>query len=219
MIGKRAAAVIVLALWAAYTAVYTAPLSEGWHAALELLPGLLAVAVLWRAGYRKCAWMRLNLLSRPGLAALILVAPVLLAPILSGRWTGIDPLRTLLWPLASGVAQELFFRGALLPASIRLCGGRPLRGIVLQAALFGLWHAPKAFLLTPAGISPWLGAVALSVVPFLAGLGWGWQAHRDRTVVWAMGEHVLLAIISLFGMLVPFPRRRSPASATWVGRR
>ena len=202
LIGKRAAAVIVLALWAAYTAVYTAPLSEGWHAALELLPGLLAVAVLWRAGYRNGDWtVRAGPLSRPGLAALILVAPVLLAPILSGRWTGFDPLRTLLWPLASGVAQELFFRGALLPASIRLCGGRPLRGIVLQAALFGLWHAPKAFLLTPAGISPWLGAVALSVVPFLAGLGWGWQAHRDRTVVWAMGEHVLfLAIISLFGM-------------------
>ncbi len=201
MIDKRAAA-IVLALWAAYTAVYTAPLSEGLHAALEFLPGLLAVAVLWRAGYRNGDWtVRAGPLSRPGLAALILVAPVLLAPLLSGRWVGFDPLRTLAWPLASGVAQELFFRGALLPASIRLCGGRPLRGILLQAALFGLWHAPKAFLQTPAGVSPWVGAIALTVVTLLAGLGWGWQVRRDRTVVWAMGEHVIfLAIMSLFGM-------------------
>lgn len=108
MIDKRAAAAIVLALWAAYTAIYTAPLSEGWHAALDLLPGLLAVAVLWRAGYRNGDWtVRVGPLSRPGLAALILVAPVLLAPILSGEWVGFDPLRTLLWPLASGAAQRL----------------------------------------------------------------------------------------------------------------
>ena len=46
-----------------------------------------------------------------------------------------------------------------------------------------------------------VGAIALTVVTFLAGLGWGWQVRRDRTVVWAMGEHVIfLAIMSLFGM-------------------
>jgi membrane protease YdiL (CAAX protease family) len=202
VIDKRAAALIVLALWIVYTAIYTAPLSDAGHAILEFLPGLLAVAVLWWAGYRNGDWtVRAAPLSRQGLAALILVVPVLLAPVLSGEWVGFDPLRTLVFPLASGVAQELFFRGALLPASIRLCGGRSMRGVVLQAALFGLWHAPKAFLETPTGTSPWVGAIALTVVTFLAGLGWGWQVHRDRTVVWAMGEHVVfLMIMSLFGM-------------------
>jgi membrane protease YdiL (CAAX protease family) len=76
-----------------------------------------------------------------------------------------------------------------------------MRGVVLQAVLFGLWHAPKAYLGTPAGASPWVGAIALSVVPFLAGLGWGWQVQRDRTIVWAMGQHIIfLMIMSLFGM-------------------
>ena len=92
MIGGRAAA-IVLALWIAYTAIYTAPLSDAGHAAFEFVPGLLAVAVLWWAGYR------------------------------NGNW---------------------YLR---------------------------------------------------------AGLGWGWQVQRERTIVWAMGEHVIfLTIMSLFGM-------------------
>jgi hypothetical protein len=201
-IDKRAAALIVLALWVAYTAIYTAPLSDTGHAILEFLPGLLAVAVLWWAGYHNGDWtVRAAPLSRQGLVALILVAPVLLAPVMSGKWVGFDPLRTLVFPLASGVAQELFFRGALLPASIRLCGGRPMRGVVLQAVLVGLWHAPNAYLSTPAGTSPWVGVIALPIVTFLAGLGWGWQVQRDRTIVWAMGEHVVfLMIMSLFGM-------------------
>ncbi len=202
MISKHAAATIVLALWIVYTAIYTAPLTDAGHVILEFLPGLLAVAVLWWAGYRNGDWtMRAAPLSRPGLVALILVVPVLLAPVLSGKWVGFDPLATIVLPVASGVAQELFFRGALLPASIRLCGGRSMRGVVLQAVLFGLWHAPQAYLSTPAGTSPWVGVIALPVVTFLAGLGWGWQVHRDRTVVWAMGEHVIfLMIMSLFGM-------------------
>jgi membrane protease YdiL (CAAX protease family) len=202
MIAGRTAAAIVLALWILYTAIYTLPLAAGWRAILEFVPGLLAVAVLRWAGYRDGDWtVRAAPLSRPGLMALVLVLPVLFAPILSGKWVGFDLLATLVFPLASGVTQEIFFRGALLPASIRLCGGRSMRGVVLQAVLFGLWHAPKAYLSAPAGVSPWVGVIALSVVTFLAGLGWGWQVQRDRTIIWAMGQHIIfLMIMSLFGM-------------------
>jgi hypothetical protein len=33
------------------------------------------------------------------------------------------------------------------------------------------------------------------LVPFLCGIGWGWQVRRDRTVVWAMVQHSLIWVI------------------------
>jgi hypothetical protein len=34
-------------------------------------------------------------------------------------------------------------------------------------------------------------------VPFLSGLGWGWQVVHDRTVFWAMVQHSLIWVIGL----------------------
>jgi len=50
-----------------------------------------------------------------------------------------------------------------------------------------LWHIGPLFMGTP------LPAVAaIMLVPFIAGIGWGWQVKRDGTVVWAMVQHSLI---------------------------
>jgi membrane protease YdiL (CAAX protease family) len=39
--------------------------------------------------------------------------------------------------------------------------------------------------------------LAVLLVPFVCGLGWGWQVQRDRTVAWAMLQHSLIWVIGL----------------------
>ena len=93
---------------------------------------------------------------------------------------------------ASGVSQELFFRSALLPATQLLLKGRPGLALLLHSLLFGLWHIAPLFL----GAPIW-AVIAVMLVPFLSGIGWGWQVRQDRTVVWAMLQHSLIWVIGL----------------------
>lgn len=58
--------------------------------------------------------------------------------------------------------------------------------------LFALWHIGPPFLGAPIG-----AVMAIMFVPFLSGIGWGWQVQRDRTVVWAMVQHSLIWVIGL----------------------
>ena len=52
-----------------------------------------------------------------------------------------------------------------------------------------------------APIAPLPAAIAVALVTALAGLGWGWQVQHDRTVVWALTQHIVfLMVMSLFGM-------------------
>ena len=61
-----------------------------------------------------------------------------------------------------------------------------------DSSLFGLWHIGPFFL----GAPIW-AVIAIMLVPFLSGLGWGWQVQRDKTVMWAMLQHSLIWVVGL----------------------
>jgi membrane protease YdiL (CAAX protease family) len=196
-----AAVGIVIALWVVYTVVYSSPLHDTLPGAfLELVPGVLGVGVLLAAGFRwQDCYLRLAPMSRKGLLALIAVCPVLLGPLLSSQWVGFRPLPMLVYGPASGFAQELFFRATLLPALMRVFRHRPWLAILAHAALFGLWHVPRALMTAP--VAPVPATFAVAAVTFLAGLGWGWQVQHDKTIVWTVAQHILfLMLMSLFGV-------------------
>jgi membrane protease YdiL (CAAX protease family) len=109
-----------------------------------------------------------------------------------GSWAGWNWWAALVLAPASGVAQELFFRSTLLPAMELACGDRTRRALILHSALFGLWHIGPLFV----GAPLW-AVLAVMGVPFLSGIGWGWQVRRDRTVIWAMIQHSLIWMIAL----------------------
>jgi membrane protease YdiL (CAAX protease family) len=68
--------------------------------------------------------------------------------------------------------------------------------LVVHAGLFGLWHIGPFFI----GAPIW-AATAVVLVPFLTGIGWGWQVRRDGTVLWAMIQHSLIwAVAGQFPM-------------------
>ncbi len=196
--GLQTAVGIVLLLWLAYTVLQTLSvvleMSQAWSAPLAFLPGILGVAALLRAGMtREACYLRLGGLSRRGIAVLAAVFVLALSAILPVmEWAGWSWMAALVYAPAGGVAQELFFRAALLPAMETLLPGRPRLALVLHAALFGLWHIAPAFVGAPA----W-AVIAVMLVPFLSGLGWGWQVRHDRTVVWAMVQHSLIWVIGL----------------------
>ena len=184
------AAGIVIALWAPYAALNTLFPRPGASYALGLLLAGLALGALWLAGVgpRQC-FVRPAPLSRSGavlLAALTCFVPLAL---LAGRaqvwdWTG-----DLVYAPASGIAQELYFRSALLAALVRLCPGRPRLVVAAQALLFALWHA-RAYRVVPAG-----PASAVLVLVFVGGLLWGWQVLRDRTVLYAAAQHTIFLVV------------------------
>jgi membrane protease YdiL (CAAX protease family) len=107
-----------------------------------------------------------------------------------GVCVGWDWIASLVYAPAGAISQELFFRSTLLPTAERWLKRRPTAALLAHSALFGLWHIGPLFLGTPVPI-----VAAIMLVPFLSGLGWGWQVRRDRTVVWAMIQHSLIWVI------------------------
>lgn len=198
-----AAVVFVLLLWLAYTVLQTLSvvweMSEARSAPLAFVPGILGVAALLGAGMtREACYLRLGRLSGRGFAVLAVVLVFALSAILPAmEWVGWSWMAALVYAPASGVAQELFFRATLLPAMEALLPGRPRLALVLHSALFGLWHIAPAFV----GAPVWAVA-AVMLVPFVSGLGWGWQVRHDRTVIWAMVQHSLIWVIGLQFALV-----------------
>jgi membrane protease YdiL (CAAX protease family) len=193
---QRAATAAVFCLWLAYTVLQTLTvlerLSEPLYAVVGLLPGVLGVSVLLAAGFsRQECFLRVARLSWMGFGVLAAVFVFALAAVLPfGVWRGWNWMAALLYAPAGSVAQELFFRSALLPAIRKALKKRPMLALILHAVLFGLWHIGPLFLGTPLPI-----VIAIVVVPFLSGIGWGWQAQKDRTVVWAMIQHSLIWVI------------------------
>jgi membrane protease YdiL (CAAX protease family) len=194
---------LVLLLWMAYTTLQTlsvvglvsAPVS----ALLAFVPGFLGATLLLAAGLsRQDCFLQFERLSRPGFAVLAATFVLALAAILPvGEWQGWNWTAALIYAPADGVAQELFFRSTLLPAIQLLLHKRLRLALVVHALLFGLWHIGPLFL----GAPIWaVGAVMF--VPFICGIGWGWQVRRDRTVVWAMVQHSLIWVI---GLQFPIP--------------
>ena len=168
-------------------------------ALLGFLPGLLGVGVLRLAGFDRAeCYLQVRPLSRRGLAVLAAVFVFALAAMLpAGVWQGWSWTAALVYAPACGIAQELFFRAALFPAVESAFGRRSQLALIAHSALFGLWHIGPLFLGAPA----W-AVVAIMVVPFLSGLGWGWQVRHDRTVLWATVQHSLIWVI---GMQFAFP--------------
>jgi membrane protease YdiL (CAAX protease family) len=188
----------VLILWLAYSTLQTLVVME--HLSVELnallgfLPGLLGIGVLRAAGFSlEDCYLRVRRLSRPSLGVLAGVYVFALAAVLpAGVWQGWDWAAALVYAPAGGIAQELFFRAVLLPALLSISRDRVWLGLTVHSALFGLWHIGPLFIGAPLVI-----VIAVMLVPFLSGLGWGWAVQRDQTVLWAMIQHSLIWVIGL----------------------
>ena len=192
-LGFASAFVLVLLAWLVYSLLFVLYLPEPWASLLGFLPGLLALGALALAGfYCERAYLRIRRPTPAGLAMLaalfLPMIPVVVSGFLQAGWAGWDWRQALLYAPASGVAQELYFRAALLPALEWLLD-RPRRALLLSSLMFSLFHAGMFTVAPPAA------AVSALLVTFLAGLGWGWQVQRDRTVLWAMLHHALLQLI------------------------
>lgn len=196
-IGRSAALGAVGLLWMGYTALQTlfvvGRVPEPWSAVLGFVPGIAGIAALRAAGF---SWAQLFLRvaspSRGGLAVLAAILVFALAAILPfGVWQGWNWTAALVYAPASGVSQELFFRAVLLPVLLLTLTHRPRLALILHSALFGLWHIGPFFV----GAPIW-AAFAVVLVPFVCGIGWGWQVKHDRTVLWAIVQHSLIWVIA-----------------------
>lgn len=189
----RAAVMIVLILWLAYSVMFGLYLSEPWASLLGFLPGLVGIAVLSLAGFTRAAcYLDYKMISGWGLFILMILfvpmIPVGWVGYTEAGWSAWDWKTILLYAPASGIAQELYFRSTLLPVLEKSLGRRYL-GWIGSSILFSLFHAGM-FKVAPIEV-----AISALVVTFVIGMGWGWQVQRDRTVVWAMLHHSLLQMI------------------------
>jgi len=188
---------IILLMGAAYTWLDMLQPPEYLTAILAFIPGLVSYLAL-RAWQRSSGshenYLQVRRLSWPGGLAL-LAATILMLPILgsSTGFSGWQWLPGLVYAPASGIAQELYFRGALLPGFERLTG-RKSSALILHGLIFIAFHL-RTFLAI--GLQPI--AILVAAVLFAAGCAWGWQVQRDRTLVWAMLQHSLyLVAMSMF---------------------
>lgn len=197
LISRSAALGAVVLLWMGYTALQTlfvvGWVPEPWSAVLGFVPGIAGVVALRAAGFpRAQLFLRVAPLSRGGFAVLAAIFVFGLAAILPfGVWQGWNWPAALVYGPASGVSQELFFRAVLLPALLLALRERSHLALILHAALFGLWHIGPFFV----GAPIW-AAFAVVLVPFVSGIGWGWQVNHDGTVLWAMAQHSLIWVIA-----------------------
>lgn len=163
---------------------------------LAFIPGAISIAVLSASGLSRAdMYLRSAKASLPGLAVLAAVT-LLLLPILGSNtgWTRWHWLPALVYAPASGIAQELYFRASLLPALERVLHEKKAVAILLHSIIFIGYHF-RTFQSVPS----FPIGILIATVLFLAGCGWAWQVQRDRTIVWAMGQHSLfLILMSMF---------------------
>lgn len=150
----------------------------------------LALALLLRAGATpSVCGLRILPLSRQGALLLLLLSAFIPAALLLGRGQPFSVLDDLIYAPASALSQELYFRSALFVALRSLLPGRFRAALVVQAACFAIWHI-RAFTVVAA-----LPALGVLFVTFLAGLLWGLQVARDRTILYAVVQHTLFLIV------------------------
>jgi hypothetical protein len=177
----------VIALWLPYAALNT--IFPGPHVTypLGLALAALGLLILRLSGLSLAeCYVRVGTLSWRGALLLLLVLVILPAALLAGRIQPWRPLDGLVYAPVSALAQELYFRGGLLVALATVCRGRKRFALATQSALFGLWHL-RAFLAVPV-----LPAAGIIVATAIAGLLWGLQAQRDRTMLYSAAEHTLI---------------------------
>ena len=188
----------VLLLWAGYTTLQTlgvmGRLGVDISAALGFIPGILGVTILLALGLkREDCFLVFNPISGKGLVVLAVVFVFALSAMLPVMvWQGWSWKAALILAPAGGIAQELFFRSTLLPTLRQVFRRNPKSALILHSVLFGLWHIGPLFL----GAPVW-AVIAVMAVPFISGIGWGWQVVKDRTVLWAMIQHSLIWVIGL----------------------
>jgi len=163
---------------------------------LSFIPGLISITTLLLSGMSRAnLYLRLDKISSQGLFVLI-ATTVLLLPIL-GSSTGFGGwkwLPALVFAPASGIAQEIYFRGSLLPALEKSVNDKKGIALLIHAMVFVGYHF-RTFRSVPSLPV----AMLVAVVLFLAGCGWAWQVQRDKTIVWAAAQHSLfLMIMSMF---------------------
>jgi membrane protease YdiL (CAAX protease family) len=176
-----------------YTVVYSLHPGDPLAAVLEIIPGILAVSTLVATGFqRETYYLHIAPISRAGAA--LLAASIIFMPAvwLTGRWTGWNWAAALIFAPASAIAQELFFRSALLFILIATVKKRPFYAILIQSMLFAVWHIPNAYM----GGAPVIGVIAVVVVTFLCGLLWSSQVQRDGTIIWVMIYHSVLLMVN-----------------------
>jgi membrane protease YdiL (CAAX protease family) len=108
----------------AYTIHDTLQISEPAFSVISFIPGILSIAALVASGVtRKDFNLRFAWFSKSGIAVLALIFLLLLPTLLSSTGdVGWNWLSALVYAPASGIAQEFYFRSALLPALTRALG-------------------------------------------------------------------------------------------------
>jgi membrane protease YdiL (CAAX protease family) len=182
---------IVIALWAPYAllnSLFPGPLLTY---GLGLLIALMALGLLWGAGVSpRACFLALAPPSRQGLVLLALLSAFIPAVLLLGRGQPFRWRDDLVYAPASALGQELYFRSALLVAlGMVWRRGDARLALVGQALAFALWHVRVL------RVAPLAPAVGVFVVTFVAGLLWGMQVRRDRTVLYAVLQHALFLAI------------------------
>jgi hypothetical protein len=186
---------ITLAMAIVYTVHDTLQMREPFFSLVSFLPGVLSIGALLASGFtREACGLTVHPFSISGIAALALAFLLLVPILLSGTSVRWDPLAPLVYAPASGFAQELYFRSALLPALVKRWGGHRWPALVLHGLIFVAYHWRTFSSIGAIGPS-----VAVGMVLFLAGLAWGWESQRDRTVLWTVVQHsIFLAAMSLY---------------------
>ena len=163
---------------------------------LSFIPGIISITALSASGLSRTELnLRFAWISLPGFLVLVAIT-VLLLPILGSNtgWSGWHWLLGLVYAPASGIAQEIYFRGSLLPALERALHGKKLVAILLQAVVFVAYHFR-----TFRSVQSLPIAILVAAVLFTAGCGWAWQVQRDQTVFWTIVQHGLfLTLMSMF---------------------
>ena len=190
------ALLITLIMGVFYTWVDLRQFPEPTQSLLAFIPGLASLGVLFAAGLRRDK-LNLQLASLSGAGAGALgITTILLLPILvsSSAYIGWRWVPALVYAPASGIAQELYFRSALLGGLERAMPGRKVAALITHSLVFIGFHLRTFLSLPSLGIG-----IVVGTVLFLAGCGWGWQVQRDRTILWAALQHSLfLMVMSMF---------------------
>jgi membrane protease YdiL (CAAX protease family) len=182
-------AVAIVALLAPYTALNVATLDPFLRYAGGLVLAHLALHVAVWADFRRA--LPLNgtrqvaggPLRRATFAAVLLLVAALVAGVLLVKGSPSDWLWIFLFAPASAFAQELYFRGTLLPALDELYPQARASAVVIQAVAFATWHA-RAFLEAEA-----LAATLFVLVTFVAGLVWGHLVRRAGSLGAGVATH------------------------------
>jgi membrane protease YdiL (CAAX protease family) len=183
---------IILLLWGIYTSFQIIYLDQPFVDLIGLLAGILAITVLLASGLsltdchisfapisKKAVWLYVAIF----LLWLGVVLPT------GGRFQWDWHAIFILAP-ATAIAQEIFFRSALLPALFHSLKGNFGWALFIHTMLFAIWH--MGVFTTNA---PPAAATVVILVPFLISFAWGWQVHRDRTIFWAILHHTLLQMV------------------------